>query len=291
MFMQQSLMPSILVSFVFGTVLRKCCALLIAVCAAAIICMPVGNATGTTTEIVDRTSLRVCADPNNLPFSNKAGEGFENKIAELLGEHLSIPVEYTWFPQSQGFVRATLKDYKCDIIMGISAAHALVLNSNSYYSSVFSLVYRKDLDKAFASLADPELKKLNRIGLVAGTSPTGLMLKYELIEQMAPYHLFVDTRADSAGGQMVKDILAKKLDAGILWGPIAGHYVNSHQSELQLAPLLDDDTEELRIVYRITMGVRLGEVEWKHLINKFIKDKQPEIDTILEGYGVPLVNS
>lgn len=276
-----------LVSFLFDTVLRKCCALLLAVCA-VVVWLPLSNA-ATTTEIVDRTSLRVCADPNNLPFSNNKSEGFENKIAALLGEYLFLPVEYTWFPQSQGFVRSTLKDYKCDVIIGISAAHGLVLNTNAYYSSVFSLVYRKDVDKTFTTLAGPEIKNFSRIGLVAGTSPTSLMLKYGLIEQMAPYHLFVDTREDSASDQMIKDILVKKLDAGILWGPIAGYHVSQHKSELQLAPLIDDDSEELRVAFKITMGVRAGEVEWKRLINKFIKDRQPEINAILEDYGIPLV--
>ena len=268
---------------------RNCCALLSALYV-AIIWAPLVNA-GTTAEIVDRTSLRVCADPNNLPFSNEQGEGFENKIAELLGEYLFLPVEYTWFPQSQGFVRATLRDYKCDIIIGISAAHELVLNTNPYYSSVFSLVYRKEIDKSFTSLADPELKKLSRIGLVAGTSPTSLMLKYGLIDQIAPYHLVVDTRVVSVGDQMINDILAKKLDAGILWGPIAGYYLSQHNNELQIAPLVDDDSEEVRVAFKITMGVRQGEVEWKRLINKFIKDKKPEIDAILEAYGVPIVNN
>ena len=238
---------------------------------------------------MDRTSLRVCADPNNLPFSNKESQGFENKIAELLGEYLSIPVDYTWFPQSQGFVRSTLMDYKCDVIMGISAAHGLVLNTNPYYSSIFSLVYHKNKNKTYTTLADPELKKFKRIGLIAGTSPTSLMLKYNLINQMTPYELFVDTRAGTANDQMIKDILAKRLDAGIIWGPIAGYHVAKHESELQLSPLSDDDSEKLRIAYKITMGVRSGEVEWKRLLNKFIKDKQFEIFEILDQYGVPIV--
>jgi len=220
---------------------------------------------------------------------NKESQGFENKIAELLGEYLSIPVEYTWFPQSQGFVRATLKDFKCDIIIGISAAHELVLNTNAYYSSIFSLVYRKDNERVFTSLGDPEVKNFKRIGLIAGTSPTSLMLKHNLIDQMAPYHLFVDTREGTANDQMVKHILAKELGAGIMWGPIAGYHVKQHESDLQVSPLLDDDSDELKIVYKITMGVRLGEVDWKRLVNKFIKEKQVEIDTILQQYGVPIV--
>ncbi len=287
--MQLAQLRIIFECFIFVSMFRKYCVLVTALYA-TIIWVPLVNA-GTTTEIVDRTSLRVCADPNNLPFSNQQGEGFENKIAELLGEYLFLPVEYTWFPQSQGFVRATLRDYKCDIIMGISAAHELVLNTNPYYSSIFSLVYRKEIDKSFTSLADPELKNFSRIGLVAGTSPTNLMLKYGLIEQIAPYHLVVDTRVVSVGDQMINDILTKQLDAAILWGPIAGYHISQHDSELQLAPLVEDDSEELRVAFKITMGVRPGEVEWKRLINKFIKAKKSEIDAILEGYGVPVVNN
>jgi len=261
----------------------------LSVCLLLVVLPATSFANQKTAEIVDRTSLRVCADPSNLPFSNKESEGFENKIAELLGEYLSLPVEYTWFPQSQGFVRSTLIDFKCDIIIGISAAHGLVLNTNAYYSSIFSLVTRKENDKTFTTLSDPSLKDFGKIGLIAGTSPTSLMLKFNLIDQMAPYHLFVDTREGTANDQMIKDLLAKKLDAGILWGPMAGYHVSKHEKKLHVFPLFEDDSEELRIVYRITMGVRPGEVEWKRLINKFIKEKQVDINTILENYGVPLV--
>ena len=242
------------------------------------------------TEIVDRTILRVCADPSNMPFSNKQGEGFENKIAELLAQSLGTELVYTWFPQSQGFVRATLNDYKCDVIMGISAAHSLVLNTNPYYQSIFSLIYRKDLGMEFSSIADESLKKLDRIGLIAGTSPTNLLLKYDLIDQLTPYHLYVDTRKVSSGAQMVQHILDGKLDAGILWGPIAGYHVSQHSSVIKYVPLVEDDSEENRIAFKVTMGVRRGEVEWKRALNKFIKHHSLEITAILVAYDVPIFN-
>ena len=129
-----------------------------------------GDALAATAEAVDRSSLRVCADPGNLPFSNRAGEGFENKIAELVASELGVPVRYTWFPQATGFVRNTLMARKCDLVIGISLGFELLQNSNPYYRSSYSLVYRSDADQSIASLDHPGLKDL-RIGVIAGTPP------------------------------------------------------------------------------------------------------------------------
>ena len=130
------------------------------------------------TEIRDKNKLRVCADPNNLPFSNKDEQGFENKIADLIAKQLAVDVVYTWFPQSQGFVRSTLNDYKCDLIIGISGANPLVLNTNPYYISVFTLVQKKDSNIHITTMSDERAHQLKKIGLVSGTSPTNLLLKY-----------------------------------------------------------------------------------------------------------------
>ena len=243
------------------------------------------------TEIRDKNKLRVCADPNNLPFSNKDEQGFENKIAELIAGQLKVDVVYTWFPQSQGFVRSTLNDYKCDLIMGISGAHPLVLNTNPYYSSVFSLVQKKESNIRITTMSDERAHQLRRIGLVSGTSPTNLLLKYNLIEQMAPYHLYVDTRKHSSGKQMIIDLMNNKLDAAILWGPIAGYHTSQHEHDLTMTPLVDDDTEDNRIIYKITMGVRQGEIKWKRQLNKILKNKNAAIESILMEYNVPIVKN
>ncbi len=241
-----------------------------------------------TSEAVDRSSLRVCADPSNLPFSNQAGEGFENKIAELLATELAVPVRYTWFPQATGFVRNTLQARKCDIVIGISLGFELLQNTNPYYRSSYALVYRSDNGLRLSALDDPELKKL-RLGVVAGTPPASLMARYGLLGRVRPYHLVADTRFEQPGKQMIEDIAASEVDVGVLWGPIAGYYGKQQSPPLTVVPL-PSRPGEVRMDFRITMGVRFNEPEWKHEINQLIKRKQPEINAILADYGVPLLD-
>lgn len=241
-----------------------------------------------TSEAVDRSSLRVCADPSNLPFSNQAGEGFENKIAELLATELAVPVRYTWFPQATGFVRNTLQARKCDIVIGISLGFELLQNTNPYYRSSYALVYRSDNGLRLSALDDPELKKL-RLGVVAGTPPASLMAGYGLLGRVRPYHLVADTRFEQPGKQMIEDIAASEVDVGVLWGPIAGYYGKQQSPPLTVVPL-PSRPGEVRMDFRITMGVRFNEPEWKHEINQLIKRKQPEINAILADYGVPLLD-
>ena len=176
-----------------------------------------------TSEVLDRTTLRVCADPSNLPFSNKAGEGFENKIAELVAAELGIPVRYTWFPQVVGFVRNTLRARKCDLVIGISLGFELLQNSNFYYRSTYVLVIRPDSGLAFNSLEDPALKGL-KLGAVAGTPPASLLVEYRLLDNLRPYQLMVDTRFEKPGKKMVEDVAAGEIDVGLVWGPIGGYY-------------------------------------------------------------------
>ena len=140
-------------------------------------------------DLVNRTALRVCADPANMPFSNDKGEGFENKIAEIVAAELKLPVEYTWFPQATGFIRQTLFAKRCDVVMGYAQGDELVLNTNPYYRSTYALVHRRGsgLD-GIDSLADPRLKG-KRIGVIAGTPPASIMAQLGLIQHAKPYPL------------------------------------------------------------------------------------------------------
>lgn len=241
-----------------------------------------------TSEVIDRSALRVCADPANLPFSNRAGEGFENKIAELLAAELGVPVQYTWFPQAIGFVRNTLKARKCDLVIGISLGFELLQNTNPYYRSAYSLVYRPDGALAIEALDDPAMKDLT-IGVVAGTPPASVIAKHGLLANVRPYQLMVDTRFDSPGKQMVEHIAAGAVDVGVLWGPIAGYYAQQQEPPLKVVPLATRPGES-RMDFRITMGIRFNEPDWKHRLNDLIAEKQDEIDAILQDYGVPLLD-
>src|SRR5262245_39989480 len=213
-------------------------------------------------DLVNRTALRVCADPANLPFSNDKGDGFENKIAELVAGELKVPLEYAFFPQATGFIRNTLFAKRCDVVLGYAQGDDLVLNTNHYYRSVYTLVYRTGhgLD-GVDSLADPRLKE-KRLGVVAGTPPATIMAAHGLIAHAKPYPLMVDRRYESPAERMIADIRSGEIDAGVLWGPIAGYFAARNGEKLAVVPLLKEASGP-RMAYRITFGVRQGEDDWK----------------------------
>lgn len=244
----------------------------------------------TGTEVQQRSSLRVCADPSNLPFSNREKQGFENKIADLLASELGIPLRYTWFPQSFGFVRSTLKTRRCDLIIGISAAHELVQNTNPYYSSVFSAVQRADADFDVKSLSDSVLKERKlRIGVTAGTPPVDIILEKGLIGQMVPYQLRRGDLRNNLTAEIERDLLDKKIDVAFIWGPVAGHMIKQNDA-LKLAPLTADSSQRHRLIFPITMGIRRNELQWRRQLNKLIRKNQDKIHDILRSYHVPLVD-
>ena len=250
---------------------------------------PVCAAEGQRPDLVNRTALRVCADPANMPFSNDKNEGFENKIAEIVAAELKVQVEYTWFPQATGFIRQTLFAKRCDVVIGYAQGDELVLNTNHYYRSTYALLYRAGtgLD-GVVSLADPRLKD-RRIGVIAGTPPSSIMAQLGLIQRAKPYPLMVDRRHDSPGERMINDIRSGDIDAGVLWGPIAGYFAAKGGDKLLVVPLLKE-TGTPRMAYRITFGVRNLEDDWKHQLNAVIAKRQSDIDALLLQFGVPLLD-
>jgi quinoprotein dehydrogenase-associated probable ABC transporter substrate-binding protein len=245
---------------------------------------------GQRADLVDRKALRVCSDPANLPFSNDKGEGFENKIAEIVAADLKVPVEYVWFPDAMGFIRNTLFAKRCDVVMGRAQGDELVLSTNAYYRTAYALVYRKGagLDGA-DSLADPRLKD-KRIGVIAGTPPSSTMAQLGLMPRAKPYPLLADRRYFKSSAElMIADIRGGAVDAGVLWGPLAGFYAARGGEKLTVVPLLKE-TVGPRMAYRITFGVRPTEDEWKRQLNTLIAKLQGKFDTVLLQYGVPLLD-
>jgi len=244
---------------------------------------------GHRSDLVNRKVLRVCSDPANLPFSNTKLEGFENKIADIVADELGVPVEYTWFPQAMGFVRSTLLAKRCDVIIGTGQGDSEVLNTNHLYRSTYALVYRPDngLD-GVDSVRDPRLKG-KRMGVVISTPSSTLVAKAGLMGNAKPYRLMVDRRYDSPAEEMTKDIRDGEVDAGVLWGPIAGYFANKGGEELVVVPLVKD-TKDGRTQFRITMGVRQSDREWKRQLNDVIRKRQADIDRVLLEYGVPLLD-
>lgn len=246
---------------------------------------------GAAGELVDPDVLRVCADPSNMPFTDESGKGFENKLAELVAEKTGRKsVAYTWFPMVTGFVRNTLRANRCDIIMGYAQGDELVQNTNAYYRSTYVMVYKKggDLD-GIETIEDPKLAG-KRVGVVQGTPPGSNMAKADLMKTARVYPLMIDTRfAPSMAEAMLKDMKSGYIDAAILWGPMAGFYARESGEDLTVVPLIKENTGS-RMIYRITMGVRPSDQEWKRLLNKVIRENQSEINKILLEYNVPLID-
>ncbi len=246
-------------------------------------------ASAQVSDLVDRSTLRVCADPANMPFTDEEGEGFENKIAELMAQKLGLPLDYTWFPQATGFYRMTLGTKRCDVVMGYVAGGDPVLNTNPYYRSAWVLITKKDGDLAAVdTLEDPKLKG-RRIGVIAGSPPGDFLMRNGLMAMARPYALMVDRRYESPAETMITDIDSGAIDAGILWGPIGGYYAKKSGIPLSVTPLVKEKGDPA-LVYRITFGIRPGELNWKHQLNQFITDEQGAINRILLDYGVPLLD-
>jgi len=240
-------------------------------------------------ELVDPKVLRVCADPRNLPFSNEKGEGFENKLAELFAEKLQKKLDYTYFPQATGFVRMTLAAHRCDVIMGFPQGDELVQGTNPYYRTAYTLVARPGSGlEDVASLGDNRLRG-KRLGIVAGTPPATNMAANGLMANAKPYPLVIDTRIDSSVGAMIRDLTAGDIDAGVLWGPMAGFYAKQANPPLHVTPLIKE-TSGPRLIYRIGMGVRPADQNWKRLLNRLIQENQLAINKILLEFGVPLLD-
>ena len=251
--------------------------------------MPTTEGIDLSIELVDPKVLRVCADPHNLPFSNEKGEGFENKLAELFAEKLQKKLDYMYFPQATGFVRMTLAAHRCDVIMGFPQGDDLVQSTNPYYRTAYALVAKQGsgLDDV-TTLEDPRLKG-KRIGIVAGTPPATNMAVNGLMANAKPYPLMIDTRVNSSAAAMIKDLTSGEIDAGVLWGPMAGYYAKQATRRFTSCRWSRKPSGP-RLVYRIGMGVRPADQNWKRLLNRLIQENQPAINKILLDFGVPLLD-
>jgi quinoprotein dehydrogenase-associated probable ABC transporter substrate-binding protein len=262
---------------------------LVASCALGDVAVAQTSETGDLSfELVDPKVLRVCADPRNLPFSNEKGEGIENKLAELFADKLQKKLDYTFFPQATGFVRMTLGAHRCDVIMGFPQGDDLVQGTNPYYRTSYALVSKaggglEDVD----TLEDARLKD-KHVGIIAGTPPATNMALAGLMGNAKPYPLMIDTRYDNSAQAMIDDLTNGKIDAGVLWGPMAGFYAKKAGS-MHVTPLVKETTGP-KLVYRIGMGVRPADQNWKRQLNKLIQENQGEINKILLDFGVPLLD-
>ncbi len=240
-------------------------------------------------ELVDPDVFRACGDPRNLPFSNEKGEGFENKLAELLAAKLGKKLSYVYYPQATGFVRMTLGSFRCDVIMGFPQGDDQAQLTIPYYRTTYALITKQGSGlEDVTTIGDPRLKD-KRIGIVARTPPSTVMAMNGLLARAKSYPLFIDTRADSSAQAMLDDLARGDIDCGILWGPMAGYYAARANPPLVVVPLVKE-TVGAPMTFRIGMAVRPSDQEWKRTLNRLIQENQAEINKLLISYNIPILD-
>jgi quinoprotein dehydrogenase-associated probable ABC transporter substrate-binding protein len=240
--------------------------------------------------------LRVCADPNNLPFSNQRGEGFENKLAELLARDMGERVEYTWWAQRRGFFRNTLKAGACDVVMGVPSGFEMALTTKPYYRSTYVFLSRKDRHLDVKSFDDPILKKI-RIGVqiigddMSNAPPAHALTRRNIIDNVKGYTLYGDYSQHDPPARIVDAVTKGDIDLAIVWGPLAGYFAKQSRVPLNVVPVAPQiDQPFLPFVFDISMGVRRGDQDLRDRVEQILEKRRPEIDRILEDYRVPRVD-
>jgi quinoprotein dehydrogenase-associated probable ABC transporter substrate-binding protein len=246
-------------------------------------------------------ALKVCDDPNNLPFSNDKGEGFENKLAEMLARNLALPLEVFHYPQRANIVRNTIRyklpsesEYRCDLLMGVPSDFTAVATTQPYFRSTYVLVYAKgrklDVTSAEQFLAlDKSVLSHLRIGVYERTPAVDWMKKHGLLDRAVPFRL-LNPDPNHYPGKIVDDDLAKgKIDAAVIWGPIGGYFAKRITApELVIVPLKSEPG--VRMDFGVSMGVRQNEKEWRALIQQALDKNREDISQLLVEYGIPVVD-
>jgi len=226
------------------------------------------------------SQFRVCADPNNLPFSNRNQEGFENKIADVLARELGQHVVYTWWPQRRGFLRNTLQAGLCDVVMGVPAGYDPVLTTSPYYRSTYVFVYRKNAGYQIAAFDDPPLRTL-KIGVhligddYVNSPPAHLLSTKGIVENVVGYSVYGDYGEDSPPGKIIAAAATGEIDVAIVWGPIAGYFAKKQKEPLTIVPVPSDVTSpSLPFSYNIAMGVRKGNEELRKKLDRLLQQNE-----------------
>jgi mxaJ protein len=240
---------------------------------------------------VEKKALRVCGDPNNMPFSNQRLEGIENEIAAVLAKDLGWEVEYVWWSHQRGLVRRVLNTERCDVLVGIPKGYDLVRWTKPYYRTGYVMAYRKDRIAEVRSLDDPRLKTL-KVGVQANTPPhVALGARGIVGDNVVAYQLMFDSNAhpEDYPGKEVEDLIAGRIDVALVWGPIAGYFQKKKgEASLVIVPLEDQRNPSTPFAFDISMGVRKADTELKTRLEEALDRRQNDIRVILESFGVPL---
>jgi mxaJ protein len=240
--------------------------------------------------------LRVCADPNNLPFSNRKEEGFENRLADLIAAELGAKVQYTWLAQRRGFIRSTLGADACDLVMGMPAGSDRVLTTRPYYRSSYVFVYRKDRGLHVRSLDDPILRTL-KIGVqlvgddYANTPPVHALGRRGIVKNLVGYRVVGDYSEPNPPARIIDAVAAGQVDLAIAWGPMAGFFAKKAPVAIDVVPVVPEvDPPGLRFAFDISLAVREGDKDLREKLDSVLDRRRPSIDSLLGAYGVPLLN-
>ncbi len=241
--------------------------------------------------------LRVCADPNNLPFSNSAGQGFENRLAEMIGAELHRPVEYTWWAQRRGFLRNTLNASACDLVTGTTSGMEMLATTRPYYRSSYVFVSRRDRNLGVRSFDDPRLRRL-KIGVQligddgVNTPPVHALTNRGIARNVVGFTVYGDYRRANPASQIIDAVADGRVDVAVVWGPLAGYFAKSSSVPLDVVPVSPQvDLPYLPFVFDIAMGVRRRDSTLHAQIDSVITRRRPTIDSLLASYGVPRVDS
>ena len=256
---------------------------------------PLTNA-GAPTHPAPR-ALRVCADPNNLPFSDSTGAGFENRLARLVAGEMHTTVAYTWWAQRRGFVRNTLNANECDVVMGVPTSFELTAVTRPYYRSSYVFVSRRDRRLGIRSLDDPALRRLTvGVQLVgddyANTPPAHALARRGIVQNVRGYNVQGDYRLPSPPARIVDAVANGDVDIAVAWGPLAGYFATREPVPLEIVPVSPEmDPPSLPFVFDISMGVRRANRPLRDTLNAILVRRRASIDSLLRAYGVPLVKA
>jgi quinoprotein dehydrogenase-associated probable ABC transporter substrate-binding protein len=239
--------------------------------------------------------LRVCADPNNLPFSDSTGAGFENKLASLVADEMNAKVAYTWWAQRRGFVRNTLNARQCDVVMGVPAGFELTAVTHPYYRSSYVFVSRRDRKLRVRSFDDPALRRLTvGVPLVgddgANPPPAHALARRGIVENVRGYNVQADYRQASPPARIIDAVARGDIDIAVAWGPLAGYFASRESAPLDVVPVSPQmDPPALPFTFSIAMGVRRGDRALRDTLNAILTRRRASIDSLLTAYGVPLL--
>jgi mxaJ protein len=238
-------------------------------------------------SISSGAQLRVCADPDNLPFSNRDQQGFENRIAEIIARDMHVKVEYEWQRMGRGFVRNILNKKRCDVLLGIPQGFRPVLTTAPYYRSTYVFVTRRGRSAHLASFDDPRLKQM-KIGVQVLSEeyapPAQALGRRGMIANIVGF----ETNG-ARGSSIINAVARKAVDAAVVWGPTAGYFSKRYRNQLELTPTPALDPPYLPLAFSISMGVRKNDTKLRDQLDQVLARRKTEIDRVLRGYGVPLL--